>query len=301
MKRIASVLLGICIICNLSACFFWDNLPQDTFFSDESLSTYTLTGMPVPNLKNSRLKGDTLYCNLTMEEYEAYVSSVLTWLQSREDIYHLGSYCSSGLYGEMLPYRIYSFLPEDYDCRGTSHDFAFSATDTPLDDFMDEPIRVSIYRKNGTLNRGRFTYNTVIDIGTILSAYFDPCHRQHSYGGGTPYPVPGLNRNIHISHCVYCGAKTQDWYLDSSTSYAVKVTEGRGYIRYSNYSTYWNITSLYSGLTLEITVANVDDGDLVMLVNGESIPKLRDDGAYSTFGFIMPQCDIEIQIRVKTE
>ena len=38
-----------------------------------------------------------------------------------------------------------------------------------------------------------------------------------------------------------------------------------------------------------------------MLVNGESIPALWTEGNTQTFGFIMPQQDVEIQLRIITD
>ena len=47
---------------------------------------------------------------------------------------------------------------------------------------------------------------------------------------------------------------------------------------------------------LEITVRRAVDDDTVMLVNGQSIPALREDANTLTFGFIMPEADVTIQI-----
>lgn len=296
-KRIC--LLCIVLLCvGLAGCFHRENLPKDCFFSEETLSQYALTGLPSPKLENARLKDTTLYCNLTMEEYEAYVAQVLSWLQSREDIYHLGTYCTTRLMAEFLPYKIYSFLPEDYSFREKSHHFAFSLTDTALEDALEAPVAVQIKRESGSLSASDFSYNTVISLARPIAARFDPCYHDHHYDSGIAYPIPGLGKSITIQSCIYCGSTTQDWYYGNNTSYAVKATGEKHRIAFTNYSDFWTIDSLYAGLKLEISLGNLVDGDIIVLVNGEEIPKIRDDGTYWTYGFIMPRCDVEVEIRV---
>ena len=63
----------------------------------------------------------------------------------------------------------------------------------------------------------------------------------------------------------------------------------------------WDIDSLFSGQILEITTPIPENGTMQMLVNGESIPVLYTEGNTQTFGFIMPEQNVEIQIRIVTE
>ena len=63
----------------------------------------------------------------------------------------------------------------------------------------------------------------------------------------------------------------------------------------------WDIDSLFSGQILEITTPIPENGTMHMLVNGESIPVLHTEGNTQTFGFIMPEQDVEIQIRIVTD
>ena len=164
---------------------------------------------------------------------------------------------------------------------------------------MHDPVRITVIRDVRELFRGNFTYNTEILLqpSALAAAEVDPCAAQHSYDAGTVYPVPGLDRGITVYQCIHCGDDKQDWYLSSTKEYAVTVAAGLEYI-FGNNRNYlpWGIDSMYAGLELEIITRIPEEGTLQVLVNGESIPVLRSgDGKY-TYGFIMPESDVTIEI-----
>lgn len=278
---------------------------QDAFFSTDLLAEYALSGMPVPKLENSRLNENILYCNLGDEEYRTYVGQLVEYLGSREDIYYLGSYCSSGLLGEIAPYDVYSYIPEGFAAESGPHWLAFSTTEElTKNGYLSDPIRIYISRGEETLGLTGFTYNTKIKLSdTARGAEFDPCYRNHTFDEGTPYIVPGMNRSITVYQCVHCGATEQSEYLDSRESYAVTVTQGRNMILRNNWNqtVAWDIDSMHAGGMMEITVRNSAQGRVELLVNGEKIPVLRAEENTQTFGFIMPPEDVEIQIIVVSE
>ena len=274
------------------------NYPADTFYSENLLSSYSLEGLPVPNIENSRLSGEYLYCNLTDAEYEAYVTEVVAWLRAREDIYHLSCFHSRTLLFGAFPENTYIPMPEDYDLTG-NHDFAFTRTAELNGDKMPDPIHLTISREGGSLKVAHFSYNTFIKIGKEVGAVrVDPCAAQHSYDEGTAYPVPGLDRSITIFKCTHYGDTKQSEYLDSRKSYAVTVEKGRNYILGNNWNVTvsWDIDSMHAGAKMEITVRRAAEGSTALLVNCESIPVLWEDENTQTFGFIMPESDVRIEV-----
>lgn len=274
------------------------NYPTDTFYSSDLLSSYSLDGMPVPNIENSRLSGEYFYCNLTQEEYDAYVAEVVSWLRARKDVYHLSCFHSRTLMFGAFPEETYVPMPEEYDLSG-NHDFAFTRIAELNGDHMSDPIRLVISREGGTLFRTDFSYNTFIQIGKkVGSVRVDPCGMEHSYDEGTNYPIPGMERAITIFQCIHCGSTKQSEYLDSRKTYTITVEKGRNYILSNNWNqtVAWDIDSMHAGAVMEITVRNSAQGRAVMLVNGESIPAMEVYKNTQTFGFIMPESDVVIEI-----
>lgn len=293
MKRILALLitLGLCLC--VTGCD--SDLPQNVFFEETVLQAFSLTGMPAPKLEDSRLGDHVLYCNLNDEEYHAYVQALLDYLQTRKDIYYLGSYCAWGLIAEIAPYDIYSFIPDDYAASTNGHSLVFSLTEELTNGgYLSAPIRIDISRGEETLGITSYTYNTAIRLSkSSRSAAFDPCYRTHTYGEGVFYPIPGQTWGITVQTCVYCGEDTQDAYYNDNNSYAISVPEGKGLIARSNYSERWTMDSCYAGLVIEITT--YDQAEI--LVNGQQIPLLRQEESNWVYGFIMPRCDIEILVR----
>jgi hypothetical protein len=152
-----------------------------------------------------------------------------------------------------------------------------------------------------------FSYNTTVKICDWYSDRigYDPCAAAHHFDEGRAYPVPGLDRQVTVRSCIHCGHQAFSEYIGSENRelYAVTVTEGRAHILRNNWNQVesWNIDSLYAGQILEITTPIPENGTMRMLVNGESIPVLYTEGNTQTFGFIMPEQDVAIQIRIVTD
>ena len=280
------------------------NYAVDTFFSAETLEEYDLTGLPVPKLENSRLGTKTIYCNLTQEEYEVYVAEVMAYLQGREDANYLCYFHTGSMMFGFFPERIFAPVTADYDLSG-NHEFAYVTAEKLESEASMGSNRVKIYRETGTLKKTDFSYNTYIQIEKdTLMCKVDPCVAEHTYDAGDTYPIPGHGRSITISHCIYCDLVHRDYYpgFDYSAQYGVTVTEGQNYIFGNNQNYFpWGITSMYCGRELEIICNIPQEGNLQLLVNGEEIPVLRTSEDKVTFGFIMPEADIEIQLLLITE
>ena len=306
MKKLITIFLLLSMALPLCGCV--PNYPADTFYGAELLAEHNLSDLPVPKLENSRLGGEYLYCNLTQEEYETYVAELLAYLRGREDIYNLCYRYGRTLQFGAFPLDTCAPLPEDYDYTGDQHAFVFTYTEALGDDNrITDPIRISVTRQSDKLFRQDFTYNTVIQLQPTspIPAELDYCAEKHSYDDGIAYPVPGLDRQVTVRSCIHCGERTFNEYIGSENRklYAVTVTEGRAHILRNNWNQVqsWDVDSLYSGQILEITTPIPENGTMQMLVNGESIPVLHTEGNTQTFGFIMPEADVEIQIRIVTE
>lgn len=301
MKKILIISLVLTFALPLFGCL--PNYPADTFYGAELLAEYNLSDLPVPKLENSRLGGEYLYCNLTDEEYESYVAELLAYLRGREDIHHLSYQYSRNLIAEMVPIDVCAPLPEDYDHTGDLHRFVFTYTEAlGADNRITDPIRISVIQQSGQLFRQDFTYNTIIQLQPTSSipAELDYCAGEHTYDEGIAYPVPGLDREITVQTCIYCGGQTQSEYLDSTKKYTVTVSEGRNHIWGNNWSYLpWDIESMYAGQILEITTPIPESGTMRMLVNGENIPVLWTKDGKQTFGFIMPEANVELRIFVE--
>ena len=304
MKKLIAMLLLLSMALPLFGCL--PDYPADTFFGAELLAEYNLSDLPVPKLENSRLGGEYLYCNLTQEEYESYVAELVAYLRGREDIYNLCYRYGRTLQFGAFPLDTCAPLPEDYDYTGDQHAFVFTYMEALGDDNrMADPIRISVIRETDTLFRTDFTYNTILQLqpSSSIPAELDYCAAEHTYDEGEVYPVPGLDRSVTIYHCIHCGSKTQSAYpVDSRKSYTVTVSEGLNYIWGNNRNHFpWGIDSMYAGLELEIICLIPEKGTLQVLVNGENIPVLRTSEDKVTFGFLMPEVDVEIEIRLITE
>lgn len=299
MKKLLLLSLALLMALSLFGCA--PEFPADTFFSDELLAECDFSDLPVPKLENSRLDGKSLCLNLTEAEYEAYVAELVAYLRGREDVHHLSYYHSRYLLAEIAPVDVCVPLPEDYDCSADQHEFVFSYTaELSENQMMRDPIRITVIRETRELFRGNFTYNTeiILQPSALAAAEIDPCAAEHIYDEGTAYPVPGLERSITIYKCIHCGDTKQSEYLNSQKPYAVTVERGRNYILCNNWNVTaaWDIDSLHAGGKLEITVRRATTGSTAMLVNGENIPVLREDENTQTFGFIMPESDVTIEI-----
>lgn len=272
---------------------------RESFFSQDYLENYHLTDIPVPKLENSRLIAPSFHSsewhyfgNLTREEFDAYVLSVMEYLKSREDIFY-PSYCENGLENS------YTTFGETYDIAKDQHCFAFSMNEELDGSDLIDPIILEISWEENPWGVMDFSSNTAIRIyNNYYRAAYKPCAVDHCYDEGITYPVPGMNWSITFSSCIYCDATTQSGSLDSTKEFAITVEKGRDSILSYGWddTTTSEVNSLFAGLALEITVRREEGKQMTLLVNGESIPVLREDENTQTFGFIMPENDVTIEI-----
>ena len=239
MKKWIAIFLLLSMALPLCGCV--PEWPKDTFYRADILAECDLSDLPVPKLENSRLGGEYLYCNLTQEEYEAYVAELVAYLRGREDIYNLCYRYGRTLQFGAFPLDTCAPLPEDYDYTGDQHAFVFTYTEALGDDNrMADPIRISVIRETGTLFRTDFTYNTIIQLqpASSIPAELDYCAGKHTYDEGYAYPVPGLDRQVTVRSCIHCGGREFSEYIGSENRklYDVTVTEGRAHILRNN----WN-------------------------------------------------------------
>lgn len=294
MRKILSFLLLIALTLSLTAC----GKPAADFFDDTLLQQCNLSGLPAPALENAQRDGNTLYCNLSAEDYADYARKVADYLKARSDIFHVGFLYSNGLEGDIFPYDVFTFLPSNYNYHLESHVFAFSATEE-FDRYtaLQNPIRVEIRREIGSLS-DKFSYNTVISIQsqTERGARFEYCAAQHTNHIRFDYPIPGTSQIATISTCVYCGSTTRENFITDGQSYKITLGTGLQYIYRSNRV----LDYCVSGQEVEISVKAVANGDAVILVNGQQIPRLREQDGTWIYGFAMPQQDITIDISIVT-
>ena len=280
---------------------FTDILPyvRDSFFSQDYLEIFHLTDMPVPKLENSRLIAPSFhgsewhhFGNLTREAFDAYVLSVVAYLKAREDIFY-PSYCYN------KSENSYTTFGETYDTTKDHHRFAFSLQEDLDGSDLIDPIILEIFWEENAWGVMDFSSNTAIHIDNrYYRVAYKPCAVDHCYDEGIAYPVPGMNRSITIRDCIYCDATTQSGSLESEQSFAVSVAQGSEHILHYGWAdtTASNVDSLHAGLVLEITVRREAGGQMTLLINGEPIPVLREDENTQTFGFIMPESDVTIEI-----
>ena len=300
-KYTAILLLSAMLLTLLPGCRSQIDYPAEVFYDADVLEAYLLEEMPVPKLENSRLNGDRLCLNLTDEEYLTYVQTLVTWLQGRPEVNYLSYVYSDTLLFGVFPEETCVPLPPDYDFTADSHRFVFSYSENLYENTLSLPIHISITRGQSQLKRSDFTYNTELRLQTdkLASVRLDPCAAGHRYDEGEVYPVPGLSHSITVSHCVHCGSQTQSDYIGSGNiqRYAVTVSQGKEYIFGNNYNYFpWGITEMYAGQILEIISLIPADGTLQVTVNGDEIPVLRTSEDKVTFGFIMPESDVDIRI-----
>lgn len=280
---------------------FTDTPPyvRESFFSQDYLENYHLTDVPVPKLENSRLIAPSFhgsewhyFGNLTREEFDAYVLSVVDYLKSRTDIFY-PSYCYNGSENSFTTFG------ETYDMSKDMHCFAFSMEEALDGSNLIDPIILEISWEENPWGVMDFSANSAIRIyNNYYRASYKPCAVDHCYDEGLVYPVPGMNWNITIRDCIYCDATTQSGSLDSDQSFAVSVAQGSEHILHYGWAdtTTSNVDTLHAGLALEITIRRDEGKQMTLLVNGENIPVLREDENTQTFGFIMPESDVTIEI-----
>ena len=143
---------------------------RDVFFEEELLVECRLTDMPQPKLEGSALTNNTLYLNMTNEEFVSYSQAVLDYLLAKEDAYFKGYQFEQGFAGGIfyIPEYRYAPLTEEYEIKDANR-FAFSLTE--LLNEGDEynyhywnGVIIDVVRSEGTLDGEEYSYNTAITI-----------------------------------------------------------------------------------------------------------------------------------------
>ena len=168
MKKLL-ILLTLTLAILLSGCKLFNSKEPDTGFFNESLLTECkLTEMPKPDSADIRHDENTVYCNLTSEEYENYIEKVAKFIIAKDDIYFKGYHYETGNPGGILFLPEYRFAPLAADGNYSSW-FAFSLTEklNEGDEYNYSywnGVTIKVERKNGEI--GSYKYNTVIVIDT---------------------------------------------------------------------------------------------------------------------------------------
>lgn len=186
-KIIALVLILVMCLTMLTSCMYLEALgiaglvalwaksektivARDVFFEDELIAECRLTDMPLPKLEGSALTNNTLYLNMTDEEFVSYSQAVLDYLLDKEDAYFKGYQCEQGFAGGIfyLPEYRYAPLTEKYTVDDSNR-FIFSLTETLNED--DEYnyhywncVIIDVVRSEGTLDGEEYSYNAAITI-----------------------------------------------------------------------------------------------------------------------------------------
>ena len=143
---------------------------RDVFFDEELLIECRLADMPRLNLEGSALTNNTLYLNMTDEEFVSYSQAVLDYLLAKEDAYFKGYQFEQGFAGGIfyIPEYRYAPLTEEYEIKDANR-FAFSLTE--LLNEGDEynyhywnDVIIDVVRSEGTLDGEEYSYNTAITI-----------------------------------------------------------------------------------------------------------------------------------------
>ena len=143
---------------------------RDVFFDEELLVECRLTDIPQPKLEGSALTNNTLYLNMTDEEFVSYSQAVLDYLLAKEDAYFKGYQFEQGFAGGIfyIPEYRYAPLTEEYEIKNANR-FAFSLTE--LLNEGDEynyhywnDVIIDVVRSEGTLDGEEYSYNTAITI-----------------------------------------------------------------------------------------------------------------------------------------
>ena len=294
MKKFLPLLLSV-VLCLLALASCESSYTENAFFSEDLLSESKLTDMPIPaGIENSvNQYGNTLYLNLTDDEYEQYVSRLLEYLKAKKDIYYLGYSVGSGLWAEMIPYDRVAPITNSYSAKNNKHKIFFSTDDKLSNsDFLSEPVKITIIREEGKLSFNDFEYNTRIYLynGYAAKSQWDRCGAEHTYDDGIEYKIPGSEQTIIEYTCIFCGYDHFSRFIGDMNTYSITIedTDADHYLVHRQYS-------YISGLVVEMMAEKIDGAELKYIVNGtEIIPRDSDDGKWWIYEFIMPCSDVVI-------
>ena len=318
MKKALISLIIVCISVALFSCIGNKRIPvyeNDVFFSEDVMLEYEFEGLPIPSFESSRMdieKNNVLYLNMTDEQFEDYRDAVVQYLLEREGIYNLGVWYDVRLFvGPMFIPIVYdSYIPlvDNINDLSDTNKFAFSLKEELtygwISGLMVNAYEIEVSRINGTLDgEEAFEYNTYISIDNARAVY-EPCSKEHKYGEARSYPLPNSDLVIDIYHCVYCGSEIHSEYFagGDNTWYKKRILTGANYLERSCFNEYaGDNPGSYAGLEQDLKILKQEGVEFKVRVNGFEIPVAYEEDGCLIYGFIMPQCDVEIEINIVEE
>ena len=200
----------------LCSCFSMpkDDTLKNEFYSADYLTELSVADLPAPPLYDSRLDGDTLYLNLTDEEYKAYAEAAAAYLASSTGIYHAGAYDSYEIFGLLLipiRYELFTPLEYGYEINEASNCFAYARKEelvygnTIQNYRLSDSVVLDISRESSTLEKAKFTYNTKISLSPSQYAYMsDEGYFRHSMQNRLDKYFTGAEVEKYLFRIGYC-------------------------------------------------------------------------------------------------
>lgn len=276
---------------------------KDTFFNKEVLKEYKLEGLPKANIENSRITDtyDTLYLNLSLEEYASYSKDVYEFISNKSDLYYQGYIFGDHLIAEMVLTYDVTDVYSKYDYKNNSNGFSYSIDNVEIDKNetntnieLKNSKQVFIERKSDKLRDG-FKYNTKMYFKSKTSN-FQKCGVEHTYKEHKELPIAGTNKTRKVYNCAYCDSTKvesdpNDYYDENI--YKINIIKGKEFL-INNL-----LEKTYSGVIVNIKTNIICDADIVCNVNGTIIPLNYYKKDYNVFSFIMPHKDVNIEICIK--
>ena len=300
MKKLLVCLLATMLcLCNLTSCeAYKEAYKENVFFSNSLLKRANLEDMPVPPGADSDAvrDGNTLYLNLTEQEYKQYVFRMLEYLQAKKDIYYLG-YSYGDFYSQwLLNTPIYPLTTPYVYGGGNDHSFFFSnENNLAYADHLINPIEIEIERKTGQLSFKNYEYNTLIRVKTVAfaTASWSQCGAGHTYDEGVEYPIAGSDKTVPVYSCIHCSAVNYPDFTNDMEDYpiTIKDTDAKQYLTE-------NLGGAPSGAIISVGARKPTDSDLKFIANGtEILPREGEDGLW-IYEFIMPCEDVVITTEI---
>ncbi len=293
------IVLVICLTM-FTSCLF-DKREKDTFFSDEVLASNKLEGMPQPVLENSYLvEGETLYLNLTDEEYAAYVEELAKFLVAKEDIYTPGYARGFGVEAIfVIAFYVYSPIEDIVEFTDSSYIFRFSKTTeiTETNTYYTDGSSIGITKldKSERLKYTTFTYNTVIMLNpsTIYGHKFDPCRYEHHWEKTGELIVAGTNEYCNTQKCEYCDEVSTDLPFEYPMPENITYNKNTAYLKLTP-------SNASNGSICEIQAYKLEDVEIKLYANGVELPVTAEYEDYLEYKFAMPGDDLQIDVEIIT-
>jgi len=308
-KHLIFLLTLICACALLCSCIlFRDPTPweegkqKDALFSSELLAEWKIEDLPLPAPENVYLGEKTLYCDMTREEYENYVQSVVEYLVNDENLFHAGyKYdINMGSFFGFPPYwPIYEYAPliEGYDVSAESHRFIYFLSEEmgtgDGDTRSDEYKNISIEWCPTTPKNSEFSYTVRISLDTDFEYRYDSCYHSHDMIEVGKYPVAGMEKIITLYQCTRCAYRDRSEYIqyDGSTKFNINIVEGAEYVLDCDE---WS----YDNMVVTLKTRAVTDAELKVVANGVPLPRTQAEFEYWSYVFIMPAEDVEISVTI---